>query len=148
MRCVLFFISVILIAQRSAAVDSEMEFFEKRIRPLLVEHCQECHGKTKQKGGLRLDHQMGWQVGGDSGPALVPRKVHESLLLKAVSYTDRDLKMPPQKKLNVEQLADLLPGLVDRRHDDVRGRFAGQLDDVLAQVGFDRRHASVAAISA
>ena len=54
-----------------------------------------------------MDHQMGWQVGGDSGPALVPRKVHESLLLKAVSYTDRDLKMPPQKKLNVEQLADL-----------------------------------------
>jgi hypothetical protein len=75
MRYILHFIFVILIAQRSVAASSDVEFFEKRIRPLLLEHCQECHGEEKQKGSLRLDHQMGWQVGGDSGPALVPRKV-------------------------------------------------------------------------
>ncbi|MCX6855105.1 MAG: DUF1553 domain-containing protein [Verrucomicrobia bacterium] len=98
---------LILISVHCDAASDQTDFFEKRIRPLLVEHCQECHGEGKQKGNLRLDHQMGWQVGGDSGPALVPGKMSESLLWKAVSYSDRDLKMPPKKKLSVEQLADL-----------------------------------------
>lgn len=108
MRDTLFFFStLILMVASSQAASGEMDFFEKRIRPLMVEHCQECHGEDKQKGGLRLDHQMGWQTGGDSGPALIPGKIDESLLWKAVSYTDRDLKMPPKKKLSAEQVADL-----------------------------------------
>ena len=80
------------------AATTGVEFFEKRIRPLLVEHCQDCHGADKQKGSLRLDHQAGWKIGGDSGPALIPGKADASLLWKAVNYTDRDLKMPPKKK--------------------------------------------------
>lgn len=107
MRYVLHFIFLIMIAMSSKAVSSDLDFFESRIRPLLVEHCQECHGKEKQKGSLRLDYQMGWQVGGDSGPALLPRRVADSLLWKAVSYSDRDLKMPPKRKLSIEQLSDL-----------------------------------------
>ena len=107
MRCALPFIFLILTAQCSKAVSTNFEFFETRIRPLLVEHCQECHGEEKQKGSLRLDHQLGWQIGGDSGPAIMPKKVTDSLLWKAVSYSDRDLKMPPKKMLSAEQLADL-----------------------------------------
>jgi hypothetical protein len=107
MRVVPHFIFLIMIVLCSEALSSDFDFFEKRIRPLLVQNCQECHGENKQKGNLRLDHQRGWQVGGDSGPALMPRKVTDSLLWKAVSYTDRDLKMPPKKKLSAEQLADL-----------------------------------------
>jgi len=89
------------------AVSDPTEFFEKRIRPLLLEHCTECHGAEKQKGSLRLDHRGGWEVGGDSGPSIVPGKIDESLLWKVVSYEDRDLKMPPKKKLPEADLADL-----------------------------------------
>jgi cytochrome c553 len=103
-----FFISLLLATATSqGAATGDAEFFEKRVRPLLVEHCQECHGADKQKGSLRLDHQAGWKTGGDSGPALIPGKSADSLLWKVVSYTDRDLKMPPKKKLSDAQLADL-----------------------------------------
>ena len=100
--------SILLLASITLAASAQdTEFFEKRIRPLLLEHCQECHCADKQKGNLRLDHKAGWLTGGDSGPALVPGKAADSLLWKAVSYTDRDLKMPPKKKLSAAQLADL-----------------------------------------
>ena len=75
-----------------------MAFFEAKIRPLFLERCVECHGEKKQKGGLRLDSRAGWQKGGDNGPAVVPGKADESLLIKAVRYTDDDLAMPPKKK--------------------------------------------------
>jgi hypothetical protein len=80
-------------------------FFEKHIRPLLIERCYECHGAEKQKGGLRLDSREATLRGGDNGPALVPSKVEESLLIKAVSYTDPDLKMPPKERLPSHQVA-------------------------------------------
>lgn len=90
-----------------AAVADPADFFEKRIRPLLIEHCLECHGSDKQKGSLRLDHRSGWQTGGDSGPSIIPGNVDESLLWKVVSYEDRDLKMPPKKKLSNADLEAL-----------------------------------------
>lgn len=84
------------------------DFFEKRIRPLLVERCYQCHSAgRKTKGGLRLDTREGWSRGGDSGPAIQPGKPDDSLLLKAVSYTDRDLKMPPKQKLREDEIAAL-----------------------------------------
>lgn len=85
-----------------------VDFFEKRIRPLLAERCFECHSTTakKVKGGLRLDSREDWTTGGDSGPALVPGDLDKSLLIKAVRYTDQDLKMPPKQKLTDEQIAD------------------------------------------
>src|SRR5678815_2174503 len=71
-----------------------VEFFEKKIRPVLVAECYECHGAEKQKGGLRLDWRDGWQKGGDSGAAIVPGDVQTSLLLQAIRHEDPDLKMP------------------------------------------------------
>ena len=96
-------------------------FFEARIRPLLVERCIECHGDKKQKGGLRLDSRAGWQAGGDTGKAIVPGKPHESLLIKAVRYADKDLQMPPKKALSPEEVALLAEwiqrGAVDPRNE-------------------------------
>ncbi len=82
-------------------------FFESKVRPLLVEHCIECHGGEKTKGGLRLTHRAGWESGGDSGPAVVPGNPDESLLIKAVRYRDEDLSMPPERKLSDAQIAVL-----------------------------------------
>ncbi|MBE7498546.1 MAG: DUF1553 domain-containing protein [Verrucomicrobiaceae bacterium] len=86
---------------------ADMTHFEQRIRPLLIENCIDCHGPGKQKGGLRLDSRAGWQTGGDSGPAVVPGKLEGSKLWQAVTYTDRDLKMPPKRKLKDSEVADL-----------------------------------------
>lgn len=91
----------------AAASAADMTHFEQRIRPLLLANCIDCHGPDKQKGGLRLDSRAGWQTGGDSGPALVPGKIAESKLWQAVSYSDRDLRMPPKRKLKDSELADL-----------------------------------------
>jgi mono/diheme cytochrome c family protein len=80
-------------------------FFEANIRPLLLERCAECHGETKQKGGLRLDSKAAWQRGGDSGTALTPGNPEASLLLKAVRYADSELQMPPKKRLDPAEVA-------------------------------------------
>ncbi len=84
-----------------------LKFFETRIRPVLVEHCYNCHGSEKQKGGLRLDN-LGYMLeGGEHGPVLVPGEVEKSTLFQAVSYTDPDMEMPPKGKLPDAQIADL-----------------------------------------
>jgi len=91
-----------------------IEFFEKRIRPILVENCHNCHSAdTNSRGGLRVDDRNGLLNGGDHGAAIVPGKPDESLLLKAVSYTDAKLQMPPKKQLSAEQLADLRKWIID-----------------------------------
>jgi hypothetical protein len=91
------------------AGESDTTFFENRIRPLLVEHCFECHSQKsgKSKGGLRLDTRQGLLDGGDTGPAMVPGKPSESLLVKAVGYSDPDLEMPPKTRLSQRQVDDL-----------------------------------------
>ena len=99
--------SALIFACLAAASAADMTHFEQRIRPLLIANCIDCHGPDKQKGGLRLDSRAGWQNGGDSGPALVPGKIAESKLWQAVSYADRDLRMPPKRKLKDSELADL-----------------------------------------
>jgi hypothetical protein len=85
-----------------------MEFFEKKIRPVLVQHCYECHGSKlkKPKGGLVLDNREGLRRGGRSGPAVVPGRPQESLLLQAISHTDKQLKMPRNGKLPAAVVAD------------------------------------------
>jgi hypothetical protein len=99
----------------------KVAFFEASIRPLLVGRCIECHGGKKQKGGLRLDSRAGWQAGGDTGKAIVLGKPHESLLIKAVRYADKDLQMPPKKALPPEEVALLSEwiqqGAVDPRNE-------------------------------
>ena len=77
------------------------EFFEKKIRPALVEHCLECHsGETDSSGGLVLDSRVGWTRGGDFGPAVVPGDASKSLLMKAIEYADPEMQMPPDGKLD------------------------------------------------
>ena len=64
----------------------DLEFFEKKIRPVLAEHCFKCHSADakKLKGGLLLDHRAGVLKGGDSGPSIVSGKPEESLLIEAL----------------------------------------------------------------
>src|SRR6266404_2417957 len=68
------------------------EFFEKNIRPILVETCHKCHGGEKHKGNLDLTSRAGMLKGGDSGPAVVPGRPEQSLLIKALRYTDDVLR--------------------------------------------------------
>lgn len=96
----------------AAAVAAEpsaesVEFFEKRVRPILVEHCQKCHGAEKQKGGLRLDSRDALMQGGDSGPAVVTGEPAKSLLIEAVSYDPDGYQMPPTGKLSDDAIAAL-----------------------------------------
>lgn len=85
----------------------EIGFFEKHIRPLLVEHCYECHSMQarKVKGKLLLDSQKGIAAGGANGPVLVPGDVEKSRLIHAIRWTDADFAMPPKKKLTPQQIA-------------------------------------------
>jgi len=84
-----------------------IEFFEKRIRPLLANRCYECHGPDEQESELRLDRYSDFLGGGLGGPAIVPGKANASLLITAVRYIDNDLQMPPEDKLSKTEVADL-----------------------------------------
>jgi hypothetical protein len=81
-------------------------FFELKIRPVLAGICFKCHGGQKESGGLRVDARAALLEGGDSGPALVPGKPDQSLLLQALRYTRKDLRMPPGKRLPDRVVAD------------------------------------------
>ncbi len=83
-------------ATRLAAVPTaeQLEFFEKRIRPVLAGECYECHAGKKLKGGLALDSRDGLLKGGESGPALTPGNPNKSLLIRSIRHTHKDLKMP------------------------------------------------------
>src|SRR5688500_15018217 len=78
---------------------ADLDFFEKQVRPLLAENCFKCHNDKKQKGSLRLDARSLVLKGGDQGPAIDLAKPENSLLLKAISYTDDAMQMPPDGKL-------------------------------------------------
>jgi hypothetical protein len=112
LRCCLLVVASLLLGAPAAVCagpDAEgIDFFEKKVRPVLVEHCYRCHsGQSKSvKGGLRLDSRAGLLKGGDTGPALVPGKPERSLLLKALRYSDEELRMPPKGKLPAAVLAD------------------------------------------
>jgi hypothetical protein len=100
---VLVGIIALLAAAPACQAGAGDEFFEKEIRPILAEHCQRCHGDAKPKGGLRLTARARLLKGGDSGPAAVAGNTDESLLIKAVRYTD-ELRMPPKGKLPQRQI--------------------------------------------
>ena len=95
-------------ANNSPPTAEQLRFFETNVRPVLVEHCQKCHGAKKQWAGLRLDSREALLRGGDSGAAIVPGKPNESLLIRAVQQIDDKLKMPEDGKLSDRQIADLM----------------------------------------
>lgn len=92
-------------ADKVPSDEAGIEFFESRIRPVLVEHCYECHAAGKKRqGGLLLDTRAGIRGGGDTGSAVVPGKPDESLLLEALRY--ESFEMPPQGRLPKSVVAD------------------------------------------
>jgi hypothetical protein len=97
------------IALSGPAAAEQVEFFENKVRPLLVEHCYSCHSaeaeaKGKLKAGLRMDSLEGLKKGGDSGPALTPGDPAKSLIVEAVNYRNEDMAMPPKAKLDDAQI--------------------------------------------
>lgn len=87
---------------------ASIEFFERNVRPILVERCYECHstGDKEPKGGLRLDSRQATLMGGDTGPAVNLDKPAASLLISAVNYGDL-YQMPPKSKLPASEIATL-----------------------------------------
>jgi mono/diheme cytochrome c family protein len=110
-------VAVPTLVQLAAAADSAtatdrdgIDFFEKRVRPVLIERCYKCHSAKSEKlrGNLKLDSREGWLKGGDLGAAVVPGNPDDSPLIQAVRWNDEDFRMPPDKRLPDEQVADLL----------------------------------------
>ncbi len=88
---------------------ADTAFFENKIRPVLAQNCFKCHSHDadRVKGGLLLDSAQGLLAGGDTGPAIIPGRPDASILIKAISYKDEELQMPPKEKLSDAQIADL-----------------------------------------
>jgi hypothetical protein len=86
---------------------ADVEFFETKIRPVLVAECYECHDAKKQKGDLRLDYRDGLLKGGEEGPAIVPGDAKKSILLQSMDHSHETLQMPKKRpKLDPQILAD------------------------------------------
>ena len=88
------------------------QFFEQKIRPVLVNRCLECHGDKQQKGGVRLDSRAALYNTADTGPLVIPGKPEESRLIELLAHTG-DIKMPPKEKLPQPEI-DLLTDWVRR----------------------------------
>src|SRR5688572_7041063 len=112
---VLAVISMVTVAARAAELaggktapisKEGVEFFEKHIRPVLVQHCYECHStqSKKIKGGLVLDSRQGIAKGGENGSVVVPGDPEGSRLLTAIAWSDEDLQMLPKQKLRAQQV--------------------------------------------
>jgi hypothetical protein len=110
---VLFSIVLLASSGRAAGVDpGGAEFFEAKVRPVLVEHCYKCHSAEaakagKLKGELYLDSRDGVLKGGKDGAILIPGKPQESKMIEAVRYGNEDLQMPPKDRLPANVVADL-----------------------------------------
>lgn len=133
--------SLLAVAQLPSptGTQADIEFFESKIRPLLIAHCQECHSQEHKKtsGGLALDSRDGWQRGGDSGEVIVPNQPDQSLLILAVEQASGVSAMPPSEhaaKLEPFQIAHLRRwiemGAVDPR--DSQSRLGGMTSEQAA----------------
>ena len=88
-------LTLLLLGATAGTPPSEHEFFEREIRPVLIERCYRCHNSVdERRGGLALDHAAGLLEGGDSGPAIVPGDPDASLLMRAVRHEDGVRPMP------------------------------------------------------
>ena len=138
-RVIVFFcllwLSAIWVRADDPADDRGLEFFETNIRPVLVQHCYECHSAKAQragqlKGGLLLDSRASIRKGGESGPAVVPGEIESSLLVEALRY--EGLEMPPKGQLPGQVLSDFVKwiqsGAPDPRHEAVTSGQPGGID--------------------
>jgi Protein of unknown function (DUF1553)/Protein of unknown function (DUF1549)/Planctomycete cytochrome C len=83
----------------------DLEFFESKVRPLLIDHCYECHSGREKNGGLSVETREQLLAGGDTGPALnMGEHASKSLLLEAISYSNEHLQMPPKGRLDPAQV--------------------------------------------
>lgn len=105
-RLPLFILAFATAAFSADDVQVSADFFETSVRPVLAESCYSCHTQTKL-GGLRLDSKQAMLEGGKSGPALVPGKPDESLLIRVVRHEIPEQKMPMGGKLADDQIAAL-----------------------------------------
>ncbi len=110
----------------SSADPAKVEFFEDRIRPVLIEHCYSCHSAdaNEVKGGLLLDSRQGILAGGDSGASLVPGNADASLVMEALRH--EGLEMPPDQKLPDDVIADFAAWIRDGAADPRDGEVAGE----------------------
>ena len=94
---------------QAGSTPEQLEFFEQRIRPVLVERCYKCHSheNEKIKGGLLLDTREDFLKGGDNGPVIVPGNAERSRLIAAIRQTNHDSKMP-EHELSDVQIADFV----------------------------------------
>ncbi|MCH7727017.1 MAG: PSD1 domain-containing protein, partial [Planctomycetes bacterium] len=128
---------VIPLSHASVQAQQGVEFFEKKIRPILAQHCYQCHSvdAKKLRGDLLLDTRVGMHNGGETGAAVVPGKPEESLLISALRH--EDYEMPPNGKLPKAVIANFVkwiemgapdprvsdqPGVVKKRIDIEEGR--------------------------
>lgn len=88
-------------------VDQQAVVFSKQVLPLLRTKCIACHGPEKQEGALRLDSQEAALQGGDQGSAIVPGDAENSLFMRAITFADSDLQMPPKQKLSDAEISVL-----------------------------------------
>jgi hypothetical protein len=128
-RFLLLLLPALAAGEPAAAQQAEIEFFEKRIRPVLVERCYKCHSaeSKKLKGKFLLDTREGLLKGGESGPAIVAGKPEKSLLISALRY--EDLEMPPKNKLSDAAINDFIlwikKGAADPRDGEARQEKGG-----------------------
>lgn len=96
-------------ALAAESTPEQIEFFEKKVRPILVSHCYACHSAdTKPAGGLRVDDRNGLLAGGDSGPAVTPGDPENSLILQRIRHSNPKRRMPKEGGLLMEsEIADL-----------------------------------------
>lgn len=108
MKRILTFIALLCAISVNGITKDELDFFEKKIRPVLVDKCYKCHSAEhkKAKGQLLLDNQESTLKGGENGPAIVPNDLEQSLVIKALRYTDNSLQMPPEGKLSDKIISD------------------------------------------
>jgi hypothetical protein len=97
----------------SLRADDKLDFFENNVRPLLVQKCAECHSGSTPEGSLLVDDIAALATGGTSGPAVVPGKPAESLLLERLVTDDEDLLMPPEDRLSEQEVSVLKKWIED-----------------------------------
>ena len=105
-------------AQSKAAANDPTEFYKSRVRPILVSQCYTCHTESHMSG-LQMNSREALMKGGRSGPAILPGNPDDSLLIRAVSHSHERLQMPPQGKLNSQQIQDLRIWVEAGAHFDI-----------------------------